>query len=366
MTWRLLCNSLFVGAFTTFLAVGLGFGTALWLGCLPSRWRSLFFGAAIVALAFPPFLVTNCWLHFLGRAGVWRQWLPMDIFSLGGTIWVLTLLLWPLPLLLVWSSWSRLEPAQLESDMQVRGWHLIKYLLFPLAQDALVFGSLLTLVLALNNFSVPAILQVKVLPAEMWIRFNTEFDTVGALRAGYPLLIAPLLLLAWFLKREIPWPHREPSVSSEVFRRQLGSSWFWLSGVCACAALTCAAVLPLIQIMAAPRTWTELPGAIAAGQGAIWNSFWYATVAATLVLVAGLMLATRFGMGIGTGKSREVGLEPKHHSSGLYRFLRAGLRLSWAGGWLVFLTPGVVLGIALIHAFNHAWSSLFYQSAWIV
>jgi ABC-type spermidine/putrescine transport system permease subunit II/sugar lactone lactonase YvrE len=118
--------------------------------------------------------------------------------------------------------------------------------------------------------------------------------------------------------------------------------------------------------MAAPRTWTELPGAIAAGQGAIWNSFWYATVAATLVLVAGLMLATRFGMGIGTGKSREVGLEPKHHSSGLYRFLRAGLRLSWAGGWLVFLTPGVVLGIALIHAFNHAWSSLFYQSAWIV
>jgi len=34
--------------------------------------------------------------------------------------------------------------------------------------------------LALNNFAVPAILQVKVFPAEMWVRFNTTFDTQSA------------------------------------------------------------------------------------------------------------------------------------------------------------------------------------------
>ena len=38
---------------------------------------------------------------------------------------------------------------------------------------------MLTFVLALNNFAVPAILQVKVFPAEMWVRFNTTFDTLG-------------------------------------------------------------------------------------------------------------------------------------------------------------------------------------------
>jgi len=38
--------------------------------------------------------------------------------------------------------------------------------------------------------------------------------------------------------------------------------------------------LPLAQIALAKRTWTELPGAVEAGTGAIWNSFWFAVLAA--------------------------------------------------------------------------------------
>src|SRR2546421_731261 len=181
MSWLLIRNSLLVAAFSTVLSVSFGFLFALWLAGLPKAWRNAFFGAAILALALPPFLVTNSWLHFFGHAGVWRSWLSINMFSLPGTVWVLSLLLWPLTTLLVWGSWGRLEPEQLESDMRVRGWTLIRALLLPLSFQAFVLSSLLTLVLALDNFAVPAILQVKVLPAEMWIRFNTEFDTLGAL-----------------------------------------------------------------------------------------------------------------------------------------------------------------------------------------
>src|SRR5690349_992685 len=98
MNWPLLQNSLLVAGTTTALAVGFGFVAALWLATLGARWRNIFLALAIVALALPPFLITNCWIGLLGEAGTWRQWLPFKIYSLGGTIWILALLLWPIAL----------------------------------------------------------------------------------------------------------------------------------------------------------------------------------------------------------------------------------------------------------------------------
>ena len=66
MNWPLLKNSLLVGGLTTLLATTLGFLSALWLTALEKRWRNFFLAAAIIALALPPFLVTNCWLDLLG------------------------------------------------------------------------------------------------------------------------------------------------------------------------------------------------------------------------------------------------------------------------------------------------------------
>src|SRR3954468_16265202 len=112
MNWVLLKNSLVVSGAATLLSVGVGFMAALWLLALSPFWRNRLLVAAVIALALPPFLVTNCWLHFLGLTGVWRSWLPLNIYSLGGTIWILALLIWPIPLLATLSAWQRLESAQ--------------------------------------------------------------------------------------------------------------------------------------------------------------------------------------------------------------------------------------------------------------
>jgi len=245
VNWPLLKNSLLVAGLTTLLAASLGFLAALWLAGLEGRWRNRLLAIAVTALALPPFLVTNCWLHFLGFAGVWRSWLPVNIVSLGGTVWILSLLTWPITLLMVLSAWQRLEPSQLESDVAVRGWWLIRGLLWPLARTALAQAAVLTFVLALNNFAVPAILQVKVFPAEIWVRFNTTFDTMGALQLSWPLVVAPLLLLLWFARREFPWPRTEGPVSARLFRQQLGPAWFWLCGVCTTVLCLLAVGLPV-------------------------------------------------------------------------------------------------------------------------
>ncbi|EEF57279.1 6-bladed beta-propeller [Pedosphaera parvula] len=333
MNWTLLQNSLLVSGLTTLLSVTLGFGAALWLAGLERTWRMRWLAIAIFALALPPFLVTNCWLYYLGQAGVWHRWLPLNIFTLGGTVWILALLTWPITLLATLGAWQRLEAAQLESDMAVTGTAFIRGLLLPLARNIMVQAGVLTFALALNNFAVPAILQVKVFPAEVWVEFNTSFNTMAALQQSWPMILVPLLLLLWFKRRNTSWPTLQSTVSAKLFRRQLGKRWFYVCGIGTFIVIALSAGLPIFQLISAKRTWTELHGAVAAGQGAIWTSFWLAAVSATLCLVLSL-----------------VGWR-----------LPVGLVL-----WLPFLVPGVLLGIAFIFLFNRPWLSAFYQSVGIV
>jgi len=385
VNWLLLKNSLLVGGLTTLLAASFGFLAALWLAGLEGRWRTRLLAVAVMALALPPFVATNCWLHFLGFAGVWRGWLPLNIVSLGGTVWILSLLTWPITLLMVLSAWQRLEPSQLESDVAVSGWWLIRGLLWPLGRCALAQAAVLTFVLALNNFAVPAILQVKVFPAEMWVLFNTTFDTIGALKMSWPLMVAPLLLLIWFARREFPWPRTEGPVSAMLFRQQLGAGWFWVCGGCTLMLCLLAVGLPVFQLISVKRTWTELPGALAAGQSALWNSFSLAAAAATVAILFGLFAGT-----CRTRKfpDREAGA-PACCRLMLFEWSKpatcrrpTGTRISAFGfpsdfglrvsdfcrwlAWLPLLLPGVLLGIGLIVLLNRPWFALLYQSAAIV
>src|SRR5580692_6133805 len=108
MNWALFQNSILVSGLTTLLSVAFGLMAALWLNGLEIRWRARWLGVAIVTLVLPPFLVTNCWLHYLGLSGVWHRWLPLNIYSLGGTVWILALTTWPITLLAVLGAWQRL------------------------------------------------------------------------------------------------------------------------------------------------------------------------------------------------------------------------------------------------------------------
>jgi ABC-type Fe3+ transport system permease subunit/DNA-binding beta-propeller fold protein YncE len=333
MNWSLLQNSLLVAGLATVFSVGLGFAAALWARGLGIRLRMIFAGLAVVALALPPFLVTNTWLHFLGYTGVWREWLPLNIFSLWGTVWVLVLLTWPITLLLTMGSWSQLEQEQLEIDPALGGGRLVRWLLIPVAKPALGQAAVLTFVLTLNQFSVPAILQTKVFPAEVWLRFNTTFDHWGALWLSWPMVLGPLLLLVWFSRKGVIWPRVQGAAPAWIFRRTLGPAWFWGCGLAAVLVVGITVALPLGQLMTASRTWAELNTAFAAGQRAVWNSFLFAAAAAGLCMAAGMLSWRR----------------------------RGGALL-----WLIFLVPGVLLGIGLILLLNRPVLAAFYQSAGMV
>ncbi len=333
MNWPLLGNSLLVSLLAAACAVGLGFLSALWVAGLSRVWRRLVLAAAVVALALPPFLVTNAWLHFLGLSGVWKSWLPLDIYSLKGTVWILALMTWPITLLVMLGVWQRLEPSLLESDGLVEGGRLIFRVLLPLSRDGLALASVVTFVLALNNFAVPSLLQVKVLPAELWIRFNTTLDYGAALRMCWPLVLAPLMLLFWMRGRQVNWPAGEGAVPPVVFRRRMGKAWSRTAGVVTLVVLAFSAGLPLFQLAVSDRTWSDLPGVWASAPGPLWHSFWFAAVGAAVCLLIGVV-----------GWRRRMG----------------------AIFWLTFLTPGVLLGILLIYLFNRDGLTVIYRSSGIV
>jgi len=314
MNWLLLKNSILVSGGATLLAVVLGLAAALFIAGV-SRGRRALIGAVLVALALPPFLVTNTWLDWLGQSGALRRWLPLNIYSLGGAAALLAMLHWPITTLLALGAWNRLEPAQLEMDSALRGRALVRWVLWPMARVAAGQAALLTFVLALNNFAVPVILQVPVFPEELWLAFTTRLNHAGAWTAAVPMVLAPLLALLLLRRGEIMWPRAQGTASADLVRRRLGSALF---GTCAafCAILIVIALgAPLAQLAASGRTWAELPNLFRAAPDVIWNSFVFAAAAAT-ACVAGGLATWRLPLGV--------------------------------PAWVPFFIPGVLLGQAAI------------------
>lgn len=333
MNWLLLQNSLLVSVATTLLALGFGFTGALGLASLGPRWRHSLLALTVVALALPSFLVTNGWLDLLGQNGRWRFWFPFNIFSLGGTVWILALLLWPLTSLLVLSAWNALDPSQLETDPGLRGAWFASALLWPAAEPALKLATVLTAVISFNNFAVPAILQTKVFPAELWVSFNTTYNYTAVLLLSWPLLAVGVIPLIFLRSGGVAWPRLNGRVSPALFRRHLGSTGFVISCLSLAALLGLSVLLPLADLVISSRTWSELPGAFAAGKTAIWNTVLFAALTATVCTVGSVSLWR-------------------------CRFL--------SGLWMLFFLPGVLLGIALIYLLNHSWSAAFYPGAAMV
>lgn len=340
MNWPLLLNSLLIAAAAAAGAASLGFLVALWLTGTGERRRAGALAVTLAALAMPSFLVVNCWLDLLGANGLLRPWLPegVGLYHLGGAAALLTLLFWPLPCLAVWSAWRPLSREQLESEPALRGAQLLRWLLWPAARKPLALATALVFVLALNNFAVPSILQVKVLPAEVWLAFNTRLDSGAALQIAWPLILVPLLFLVWLARRwDFAWP-RAAGMPAPLFRQQLGAPLGFGAAAAAGAAMALSVAVPLAELLGGSSLHC-LAAAALSDWPVAWNSFWTAAGAATLTTAAGAL----------------VWMASNRRAILLHKL--AGPLL-----WLPFFVPGVLLGIALIFCLNRPGLSFLYIS----
>jgi iron(III) transport system permease protein len=374
MNWPLFQNSLLVALGATALSLLLGTAGALWLLTLGRIGRGMVLAGAVTAFALPPFLAANCWLELLGPTGRWLPWLPLPIMSLPGAVWMLALMHWPITMGFVWSAWRRVERETLEIDPLLKGATLWRWILWPTASGAFKASAAATFVLTLNQFTIPALLQVKVFPAELWISFNTTFDYWTALRLGWPMIAVALVVL-WALSagrdpRGSRWQGR--AVSHRLHRERLGGSLRTVSILLGAAALGFSVLLPLGHLVLAPLSWKELLPALEAGKAALGWSVGLAAGAAALVV--GLRLAAASVQWHrrpaccpplrdqeDSGRGRLL-----HRATGGGAFATVTATAVKLLPWLLFLIPGVVLGIGLIWALNRPATGWFYDSIGIV
>ena len=333
MSWGLLLNSLALAVPVALAAVVVGWLVALFIASSRGRVRWAALAGAIVSLALPPFLVVNAWLGLLGNVGVLKSWLPLDIYSHGGAAWVLTLMLWPLPCLMCLGALKRLTAEMLDAEPGLCGGPLVRSLLLPMTLPAALQSGLVVFALAFNNIAVPAILQVKVFPAQFWVQFSTSYNFALAWQYGWVLAALPLGLLLLLRGRAVAWPWESQGVPAEVLHDRLGQALIGTVATVAWLFVGLSVLLPLGHLLFDTRTWTDILDAVRAGKRAVWNSFWYSAATATLVSALGFV-AVRW----------------------------TALRL----GWLLFFLPGVLLGVVLIFLLNRPGLGWLYGGPGIV
>ena len=333
MSWGLLLNSFGLATLVSLLALGMGWGAAVFLVTEGGWKRLVFLGGTMGAFSLPPFLVVNTWLGMLGNVGVLKPWLSLDVYSFGGAVWVLSLMLWPVPCLMSFGALKRITPELLEAEPGLSGWALLREVFLPLSRPALVQSGVIVFALAFNNIAVPAILQVKVFPAQFWVQFSSTYNFELAWQYGWVLALLPLSLLLVLRGREIAWPWESQGVAAAVLADRLGQALHRLAFRLAGVAIAVSLLLPLGHLLLDARTWSDFPDAIRAGARSIWNSFWFASVTAFLVV----------GLGSLANGRRECRL-----------------------AWLLFFLPGVMLGVVLISIFNRPWLGWFYGGSGMV
>ncbi len=319
MNWTLFQNSLLVAGSATVAACFLGAAAGLAGACLPTPARKVLIAFAVASFALPPFLVTNTWLYYFGLNGVWRPWLDFDLYSLPGLMLVLTMQLWPIPFLLTLGPLASLDRAYLEQEPLLRQSRLLRHLLWPVSRAGFTQAALIVFVLALNSFAAPTLLQQKVYAEEVWLAFNTRFDYAEAFRLSWPLVVAPLLLLALWRGQRLPFRLASSDPSGTLLRQRFHPVWLGALSLMVLLLLGASLVLPLGQLLSSGRAWAEFWPAAAAARPAVVNSFLFAAGTALVVLVAGLLLR----------------------------------RHAWpVGAWLLHLAPGMLLAMLLILALN--------------
>ena len=257
----LLLNSLAVALLATGVAVAAGLPIALALPALAPRGRRALIAGALGVLAMPGFFVAGMWMDLVGFAGAWRfgegwwieRFLPVVLSG-----FVLGLLLWPVPALLVAGAADRFDVRLLESHPELRGVAFLRHGFWPAVRGPLAPAAAVTAVLALANFSVPALFQARVWPAEIWVDFSTRFDSAGALTKCWPLALLTMALAGVALRSPLVWPLTAGAPVAREWRRSLGNPLRFGSLAATALVFALSAGLPLALALGSRRTWIEL------------------------------------------------------------------------------------------------------------
>jgi len=332
--------------------------------------RSLLRTLVIVPYMVPPYVGAIAWtylanphvgyLNLMLRALFGQAAPTLDVYGIGGIIWVQAIFYFPLSFLAVSHALQNMDPT-LEEAARISGasgWRTLRDVTLPLMAPSIIAGGLLVFVVASATFGVPAIIG---LPAGIQVVTtrivrSVYIGTPQALRQSTAMAVALMVmalgilaLANWFTSKR-----RYTTITGGAGRLQASSlgRWRLLVAFAAFGAIFVFTFLPLGSMLLTTfaRTMAEPPGpanwTLENWQGILthdktWNtlrvSLTLAVITATLGLIMGFVIA--------------------------YLKVRGKHPLRHVPDWIVTFTnstPSVVVALGLIIAFSGAFGLNLY------
>jgi iron(III) transport system permease protein len=280
LTYELFFNSFIFATGAALLATILAAALA-WISIRTNApFRRSFEVTAIVPNILPPVMLAVAWTVLLSpRTGLINRFLmemfgldeaPLDIYSLGGMVFVEALITTPLAFLLISAALYSMDPA-LEESARVAGSSNLQVawrITFPIVRPAMLAAFMLNFVRAIESFDTPAIIA---LPARIEV-FTTKIyrEAIGAfppnqnLAAAYAVsLLMITMLFVYFYRSLTARSERYVTVTGRGYRPtiiDLGRWRYAASGV-AGLILVLIVVLPFsVLIYASVVTYVHVPG----------------------------------------------------------------------------------------------------------
>ena len=300
--WRTLGLLLGVG-FLTFI---IGTTTA-WLVTMHNfPGRRFLQWACLIPLATPTYIISYTYVDFFNYAGPLQTWLrdvagwktPQDymfpdIRSLGGAIFVLSMVLYPYVFMTAQASFLRQPASQLDvaRTLGKTAWGVFFSVALPQARPAIVVGVSLALMECLNDIAAVGFFGVRTLTLGIYSTWLGEGNLGGAAQLSGVLLIFVFALL-WIERRarELQPSNRQVRQNLPAYRSALKG---WRGGF---ATVICifpvffGFVLPgLILLRFAIQRFSD--SFSTAYLEAAWHSILLAMIASIVVVGVGLVLA---------------------------------------------------------------------------
>jgi iron(III) transport system permease protein len=319
-TVRLLANSLrfAVGAAVLSFLLGAAFA---WINERTNTpFKSLFLGLAIIPLVIPSILFTVAWILLASpKIGivnlVLQSWSGtdtafVDIYSLGGMIWVDGLHYSPMAFLLMTAAFRSMDPALEESALMSGAtlFQVARRITLKLAWPAVLASMLILFARAIESFEVPALLGlpvgIEVYTSSIYQAVNKYPSEVGLAGAYAVTLLLIVSLCVYAQSRLLGQGGRFATVTGKGFRPRVVDigRWRYLTAAMFVVYFTIVVVLPFLVLawsslqkfysapsLAGARNLTfDAYRSVLAYPGfgrAVWNSLLLSLGTATLIML---------------------------------------------------------------------------------
>ena len=302
--------------------------------------RPLFVWASLLPLAMPGYIVAFAYVDFLSYAGPLQTWLrgvfgwtrPSDywfpeIRSLGGAIFVLSMVLYPYVFLTARASFIRQPATQLEVARALgrTPWGAFRNVALPLARPGIAVGVSLALMECLNDIGAAGFFGVNTLTLGVYSTWITNGNLGGAAQISAVMLLF-IFVLVWVertarRRQSFVLPSQRPRQPDRIRL----NGWQRVLAVIVCATpIVIGFIIPALVLLAFAASRLDQALSIPYLR-AVYHSLMLAGLAAAIAVALGLVL----GYANRTMRSRFTGNVIRITSMG-------------------YAIPGTVLGIGVL------------------